>query len=65
MANWKGVRYGIYCKTELYDLNSDISETNNLADHHAEVVEEINRLFKEAHQDTDYFPFGGMFNNKN
>lgn len=64
-GNWKGVRYGISCKTELFDLNSDISETNNLADQHTEVVEEINRLFKEAHQDTEYFPYGGVFYNEN
>lgn len=64
-GNWKGVRYGTSSNTELYDLSLDISEKNNLADKYPEVVEDINRLFKEAHQDTDYFPFGGVFNNEN
>ncbi|MHC4074593.1 MAG: sulfatase/phosphatase domain-containing protein, partial [Planctomycetota bacterium] len=34
-------------KTELYDLEADISEKNNLADNHPEIVERLANVMKE------------------
>ena len=36
---------------ELYDLDADISETNNLADDHPEVVERLQKLLQAARED--------------
>ncbi len=58
--NWKGVRYGIASKTELYNLDDDISETNNLAAEHPEIVEKMNQLFEKNRSDTEGFPYGGV-----
>lgn len=58
--NWKGVRYGILSKTEIYDLNTDISETNNLADEHPEIIQKMNQLFENNRSETDGFPYGGV-----
>lgn len=60
IGNWKGVRYGIASKTELYKLDEDISETNNLAAEHPEIVEKMNRIFEKNRSDTEGFPYGGV-----
>lgn len=39
--NWKLIKPGARLTWELYDLSSDISETNNLADAHPEVVQRL------------------------
>jgi arylsulfatase A-like enzyme len=58
--NWKGVRYGINTDTELYNLDEDISETNNIANEHPEIIQKMNKLFEEARSETDGFPYGGV-----
>jgi len=54
-GNWKAVRYDVSKKNprpiELYDLSKDISETNNVADQHPEIVSELDRLMKQSHVD--------------
>jgi arylsulfatase A-like enzyme len=60
MGNWKAVRYGIHSETELYNLDVDISETNNIADEHPEIVQKMNELFEEARSETEGFPYGGV-----
>jgi len=58
--NWKGVRYGINTETELYNLDEDISETNNIAADHPEIVNKMNRIFEEERSKTPGFPYGGV-----
>lgn len=58
-GDWKAVRYGVMSKTELYNLAEDISETNNVAAQHPELVGEFEKLFKTARTDTPGFPYGG------
>jgi arylsulfatase A-like enzyme len=58
--NWKAVRYGIHSETELYDLDQDLSESNNLAGEHPEIVEEMNKLMETSRTKTDGFPYGGV-----
>jgi len=49
---WKAVRYGVAENPdgplELYDLNNDIGEENNVADKYPEVVAEMNEIIKSA-----------------
>ncbi len=59
MGKWKGVRYGINSKTELYNLEDDVLETIDLSTRYPEITQEINRLFLEARTDTEGFPYGG------
>ena len=35
--NWKGIRLGFDSAVELYDLRSDISESQNVADRHPDI----------------------------
>ncbi|MCK5820426.1 MAG: sulfatase-like hydrolase/transferase [Bacteroidales bacterium] len=60
LNNWKAIRYGINSETELYNLNEDISESNNIASEHPEMVNKFNRLFEESRTENDHFPYGGI-----
>jgi arylsulfatase A len=46
MGNWKGV--GKPGKIALYDLSSDISETNNLAGKHPEIIAKLTDIMQKA-----------------
>ncbi|MFP6671541.1 MAG: sulfatase-like hydrolase/transferase [Pirellulaceae bacterium] len=50
MDNYKLYRGAPNRPWELYDLNSDISESNNLADANSEILEQMKKLAAEAHQ---------------
>ena len=58
--NWKGVRYGIISKTELYNIDVDISESNNIAEEHPGIVQQMEKLFQENHSETEGFPYDGV-----
>ena len=58
--NWKAVRYGVNTETELYNLDHDISEAQNLAKAYPQIVEEMNAHFASARTETARFPFGGV-----
>ncbi len=61
--NWKAVRYGVDSETELYNLENDIAEMNNIASEHPDIVKEMNRIFKEDRSETEGFPYGGVVQN--
>lgn len=63
IENWKGVRYGINSETELYNLDVDISENNNIADENPEMIQKMDKLFEEARSETEGFPYGGVIQN--
>ncbi len=65
MGKWKAVRYGVNSETELYDLflDKDISESNNLANRHPEIVEKMNNLFETSRSEAPGFPYGGVVQN--
>ncbi|WKN41877.1 arylsulfatase [Tunicatimonas pelagia] len=51
MGNWKGIREPMFTgDIQLFNLENDISETNNVASQNPEVVEDITRIMDEAHE---------------
>jgi arylsulfatase A len=60
-GKWKGVKYNVLKKPnqriELYNLEQDPSEENNLASQHPELVKELTQLMQEARTPSDIFQF--------
>jgi arylsulfatase A len=60
-GNWKGVRLNVgnapQGPIELYDLATDIGETNNIAADHPEVVARIDQQMRAAHVDSNVVTF--------
>lgn len=53
MGKWKGIRKNIFEENmdiELYDLDKDIMEENNVADKYPEVVKKIKQVMKDEHE---------------
>ena len=61
MDNWKAVKLNIdktpQGETELYDLSTDIGETDNVASSNPEVVKKMEEIMKNAHTSSKDFPF--------
>ena len=60
IGQWKGVRYGIESKIELYNLNNDESETNDLSEEHPEIIARITEIFQSSRNQATAFPYGGI-----
>ncbi|TXG39097.1 arylsulfatase [Seonamhaeicola maritimus] len=61
-GKWKVVRYGASYKTELYDLEADLFETNDISKQHPEIVEEMNNILKSESEVIEHYPnSGGIF----
>ena len=58
IGNFKGVRYGVGSKTELYDLSMDVGEEHDIAAERPELVAEIERRFREERRDFPEWPYG-------
>ena len=60
MGKWKAVRLGVTdnptTPVELYNLEKDMGETNNVANQHPEVVNRMMEIIKEAHVASEVFP---------
>ncbi len=62
MGNWKAVRIAAANKTELYNLETDLFETNNVANQHPEIVEQMNQIFEKESVKNEHYPnAGGLF----
>jgi arylsulfatase A-like enzyme len=48
LDNWKGIRKNLYVPFELYDLNADPAEQNNVADSHPDIIKKIETYLKTA-----------------
>lgn len=58
MGKWKAVRYGANSSVELYDLNVDVEEKNNVASEHSEIVKQLERIMNKSRSENRYFPYG-------
>lgn len=60
MGKWKGVKLNAAANPngpiELYDLQTDVAEKNNIADKHPDVVAEIKKIMQEQHRESPDFP---------
>jgi len=61
MGKWKGVRTGTRrnadAPLQLFDLDKDIGETNNIAGKHPDIVRKLTELIESAHTDSDLWSF--------
>ena len=60
IGKWKGVRVNLKknpdAAIELYDLATDIAESNDIAGQHPEVVRTLQAVMQEQHTDSETFP---------
>lgn len=61
-GKWKALRLNVHQKgfhddIELYNLDMNPGETNNVAAEHPQIVEELDQIMKEEHIFSDNFPF--------
>jgi len=59
MGRWKAVRSGASGKLELYDLRTDLGETNDVANQHPDVVAKIENHLATARTESQYWPLKG------
>jgi hypothetical protein len=62
MGKWKGVRLKVAKNPngpiELYNLDKDIAEKNNIAEKHPKIVAKMASTMKSARVHDDEWPFG-------
>jgi len=60
-GDWKLVRYDVLdpekITTELYNLENDLGEENNVAEQHPEIVKELSEIMKNARTESEVFTF--------
>ena len=61
-GNWKAIRLDVHEKgfhddIELYNLNHDPSESNDIADEHPDIVEQMIAIMEQEHTKSENFPF--------
>ena len=64
MGKWKGVRYGIESPIQLFDLDIDIEEKNNVSQKHKDIVKRMEAIFQQDRSNSEHFPYGGVIKNK-
>ncbi len=61
-GKWKGIRLGVSqdrdAPLELYNLETDLAEENNIAADHPEIVAKLAAMMEEAHEPSELFQFG-------
>lgn len=48
VGDWKAVRHGVGSPLELYDLSRDLSESNDVADSHPQIINQMALVMREA-----------------
>lgn len=64
MGKWKGIRWGRGSELELYDLEQDLAEQNNVAASHADVVRRIEQIMEQAAVPSDRYQIGKLYTGK-
>ncbi|MDX1285325.1 MAG: hypothetical protein R3182_09940, partial [Draconibacterium sp.] len=59
IGKMKAVRYGLKSPIEIYNLEKDISEENNIAEQHPELVKQMEKIFEEERTNNPHYPYGG------
>ncbi len=62
--HWKGVRKGLDQEIELYDLDNDLGESQNLAGEHPNVFSQVAAIMKEAAIPSERYPVGERYQGK-
>jgi arylsulfatase A-like enzyme len=57
MNNWKGVRSSSTSPVELYDLATDVGETEDIAARHPHIARELVHIMKQARTESNVWPF--------
>jgi len=55
LDDWKAIRLGTTKPIALYDLKTDLGETNNVAAQHPDVVRKVERILKSARTDNAHW----------
>lgn len=61
MDKWKGIRLGKDAKIQLYNLESDIGEENNIADIHPEIIKKIKEIMESAYEPSEKYQIGDKY----
>ena len=56
MGHWKAVRHGVNGSIELYDLQTDPKETNNLAAKQPALIKRIEEIMRREHIESEHWP---------
>ncbi|WP_298365825.1 arylsulfatase [uncultured Lutibacter sp.] len=61
-GKWKAVRYANNYHTEIYDLENDLYEQNDISSSHPDIVKKAEEILKQESIKDPHFPFsGGVF----
>jgi arylsulfatase A-like enzyme len=61
MGKWKGIREGVGNRIQLYDLDKDIAEKNDLAQKLPDIVHEISDIMKNAVTPSERYTIGKKY----
>lgn len=67
MGQWKAIRQNIFkgnMDIELYNLNNDIQEQNNIASEHPEIIKQMEEIMVNEHVPSEMFPLFQSERNK-
>jgi arylsulfatase A-like enzyme len=56
MDRWKAVRFGPASRLELYDLDTDLGETTDVAHRHPGIVAEIEKYLSQVRTESEFWP---------
>ncbi len=59
MGRWKAVRRGMNGAIELYDLQTDLAETRDVAAKNQQIVKRMEEIMKREHVESEHWPVGG------